>query len=88
MIRFCAERCGRWAQWVLLFPEPESKKPEYTTFTDPHVGEKTKRLVDRGRKFSIGPHLCTEHKEQMEKVPAEVERIFKFIGASSGDHDS
>ena len=73
-MQLCAKGCGRWAQWVILFPE---------VVGNPEVDKKL-HLVPAGRKFRIGPYLCAEHKEAQEKVPSDVERIFKFTGATVG----
>lgn len=78
----CSE-CSNWAQWVLLWverPQPD-EKPETTTFIDETGAQQTKELAPRGLKFKKGPVLCTVHKEAMERIPSEAERVFRFAGS-------
>jgi hypothetical protein len=63
--------CAAPAQWVMLW---------VTRF--PHTdAEKAKKLAPKGPEFKVGGHFCGHHKEQIEKVPSEMERTFRFAGA-------
>lgn len=82
MMQLCEMNCDNWAQWRLLWLGAVSAKKDYTTIYNAANEAVRKPLVERGRKLTPGPFLCTTHKEAMEKIPSEEPREFRFVGAA------
>jgi hypothetical protein len=82
MMQAC-EFCPEWAQWRMLWVEPQAKEL-VTTAKIPHADGTLaeKKLHPRGLQFSHGPFLCGAHKQQMELTPSELERRFVFTGGA------